>query len=268
MPAHVETCGKAALTCTDCQAHYLREDQASHSASCPEKPATCPFASHGCSALLVRKDYDQHQIDCATKHSELVAGKLSAVDKRMADMTVEIADLKKTAANNSIAQITEELASIKEAQTDLVASLSTATVNVTWCIDNAAKRLASNDIISSKKFNVRNTQGDSVLTLECEFKPRDVVTFFTHKAFSKSSNQGPIYIGGTEVTLQHPTDSTEHASKVYGDQAILSESGFPGWGWAVFVADVKPYIAADDSITFTCKVKYQMNNSVDDVIMV
>ena len=114
MPTHVETCGKATLTSTDCQAPYLREDQAAHDSCCPEKRITCPFASHGCSVLLVRKDYDQHQIDSAVKHSELVAGKLSVVDKRMSDMSVEIADLRKTVANNSIATTTE-LASVKEA---------------------------------------------------------------------------------------------------------------------------------------------------------
>ena len=251
MPAHLETCGKAALTCTNCQAPYLREDQRAHDACCPEKPVTCPFASHGCTVPLVRKDYEQHQIDSAVKHSELVAGKLSAVDKRMSDVTVEIA-------------------SIKKAHTDFVASISPASVNVTWRIEDVSDELPVSAQVNSKDFTVRNTQGDSVLYLYCQFNPTGKVGLFLVKRFDKSSNKATMSIEGTEVTLQHPIDLTEHVHKNYGGKAMLSKSpGFPAWGWNDFIDDVKPYIAADDSMTFTCKVKYQVNNdSANEVIMV
>ena len=123
--------------------------------------------------------------------------------------------------------------------------------------------------MNSKDFTVRNAQGDSVLYMYCKFKSTGTVSLFIGKRFDNSSKQSSLYIEGAEVTLQHPTDLTKHKHETYGGKAMLSESpGLPAWGWKEFVADVKPYIAADESITFTCEVKYQVNNSADEIIMV
>lgn len=129
MPCHLEACGKVSLTCTNCQAPYLREDQAAHHACCPEKPVTCPFACHGCAVALVRKDYDQHQIDGAVSHAELLAGKLSAVDKLMADMTVEFTNLKKSITDNCISPIAKLSTEVSTFKLDVASAKESLTTN-------------------------------------------------------------------------------------------------------------------------------------------
>ena len=85
-PAHLTTCGKVTLTCTDCRAPYLREDQDKHDNVCPEGLAECPFECHGCSDEVTRKDYAQHQIDCAVAHAELLADELADVKEQLSDL--------------------------------------------------------------------------------------------------------------------------------------------------------------------------------------
>ena len=91
---HLETCGKVSLTCTDCQAPYLREDEPAHDLTRPEKHVECPFECHGCSDAVARKDFDQHQIDSAVSHSELYVVKqrlsnLESIKDRVETIIIE-----------------------------------------------------------------------------------------------------------------------------------------------------------------------------------
>ena len=84
LEAHIAVCYKVTLVCVDCQAPYLREVEGVHETTCPEKPVTCPFACHGCSDIILRKEFGQHQLDSAVAHSDLLAAKLVAEGVKVA----------------------------------------------------------------------------------------------------------------------------------------------------------------------------------------
>ena len=226
--AHLTTCGKVTLTCTDCQAPYLRENQAAHDLACPEKPITCPLACHGCSTVVLRRHADQHQIDSAVSHSKLLAQELHDVKEKLAD-----------------------LATIKE---------KVETVCVKWTINSISLHMAENDDtledidIRSKDFEVRSLRGTSVLYFSLVIPSTGSIGLYLHKDIHKSTEKSTLCIEGTEITLLHATDPALHLTDAFDDVALEASEGWYN-GWPDFIDDIKPYIIATDSITFEGHIK-------------
>ena len=101
-PVHLEVCGKVSLTCPDCQATYLRENQTAHDLACLERLVKCPFACYGCADVVIRKDYDQHQIDSAVDHANHLVMELKRVNKELIKVNTTISDHTKTNENRSL----------------------------------------------------------------------------------------------------------------------------------------------------------------------
>ena len=229
---HLTTCGKVTLTCTDCNAPYLRENHAAHDLACPEKPITCPFACHGCSYDVLRKQADQHQIDCAVSHSKLLADELASVKVKLSD-----------------------LAAIKD---------KIETISVKWTINNISLHRAKNHEddeddtnidIRSKDFEVSGLRGISVLYFCLVIPSTGSIGLYLHKDIHKSTEKCTLCVEGTEITLLHPTDPALHLTFAFGDDIALEAS--EGWyhGWPDFIGDIKPYITATDSVTFEGQIK-------------
>ena len=64
--------------------------------------------------------------------------------------------------------------------------------------------------IRSKDIEVRNLHGTSVLYLGCKLAST-CINLFLYKDIDKSTDKSPLCIGGTAITLLHPTDPTLHA---------------------------------------------------------
>ena len=95
MTAHLDECMFLRICCENgCGARYLRQLKNAHEAVCPQAVVTCPFACHGCdvTGALRRCDHDRHQVEAATKHSELIAVGLASLKK-------EVAIIKKNTGN-------------------------------------------------------------------------------------------------------------------------------------------------------------------------
>ena len=229
---HLKSCGKVSLTCADCRAPFLREDLDTHADVCPEKLLACPFECHGCSDDVLRKDFAQHQIDSAVAHAELLA---------------------------------DELRDVKEQLADLIATkMKEETVNATWIIPNAFHRLVTNGSLSSRHLNIKHISGLE-LYLHADLRP-DGLSLFVCKRAITSTYKAAIRIGGTIVTLLHPTDNTRDIKRMFSDTSLL-EGPHGSLGWAAIVIDIKPYIATNGSITITCKVRCQVDTEPDAIMI-
>ena len=230
LPEHLETCGKLLLTCADCGASYLRENQDKHDDVCPEALVDCPFECHGCTTVVLRKDYVQHQADNAVAHSELLAEELREVKEKLSDLTA-----------------------IKD---------KAETISISWTIKHFSMHMASeadsdseaDTDIHSQDFVVRNLLGTSVLCLSIEITSTGILGVFLYKDIDKSTDKSTMCINGTTITLMHPIDPTSHITRKVNSNTALEG---PEWtlGWAGFIKNIKPYISNTDSITFEGQIK-------------
>jgi hypothetical protein len=74
MAGHKSTCLKAQVQCgLDCGASFCRGEKQQHKVVCPLQPVPCVFECHGCSAVVLRRDYAAHQVDASSEHAALAA---------------------------------------------------------------------------------------------------------------------------------------------------------------------------------------------------
>ena len=250
-------CDKATVTCTACDLSYPIDDQDTHDDVCPEKPVVCPFAGHGCSTVILRKDANQHQRDHSIVHSELLASRLFTLHKL-------VTDIRHTLSHHIAGTVKED------------------TVTLSWRIERVAEQMTLQAPVYSKPFKINDGNDYSILYFKCEFSPTDELSFYMHKDLDGSLNKGPVAIGGSEVTLIHPTDASKNKVVVYTDGHPLKAPFFYR-GWRELTHDIKPYISTtaagtagnsssgnsdgNSSISFSCKIKYQVNHNSDDIIV-
>ena len=232
---HLTTCGKVTLTCIDCNAPYLRENHAAHTLACPEKRVMCPFACHGCTTVVIRKDFDQHQIDSAVSHSKLLADELASVKEQLSDLTA-----------------------IKD---------KIETISVKWTINSISLHMAKHDEddddddtdtnidIRSKNFEVSGLRGTSVLHFTLVITSTDSIGLYVRKDVDESSDNSPICLGGTVITLLHPTDPGEQVTYTFNGDDMLEASTAWNKEWSELTPDIKPYITATDTITIEGQIK-------------
>ena len=90
---HMETCGKVAVRCR-CDQELLREVQEQHWAeSCPLTVLLCPFHLHGCGALVVRRDLDQHCEVWAPSHLQLISDKVLSLESDKLQLSGKVQSL-------------------------------------------------------------------------------------------------------------------------------------------------------------------------------
>ena len=258
-------CDKVTVTCTACELSYSVNDLDAHDGVCPEKPIICSFACHGCNVVVPRKSADQHKIDHSIIHSELLASRLFTLDKLV------------TSIHHTLAH-------------HLASTVKEDTVTLTWRIERVAEHMALQAPVCSKPFKINDGNGDSLLYFKCEFTATDELSFYLHKDLDGSLNKGPVAIGGSEVTLLHPTDASKNKVMVYSNGHPLKAPFFYR-GWRELTHDIKPYISTtvagtagtagsaetatgdggssggNCSISFSCKIKYQVNHNSDDIIV-
>ena len=222
---HTATCGNVLLPCPDCDASYLREDEAAHELACLEKPVTCPFACHGCSTVVLRRHADQHQIDCAIKHSELLATAMNTMRK--------------------------ELATLQQSHEAIACYSWTMVVN----------KSAPYTTIS-KDFTLPHhplDQDSSIMYLSCKYNYKTkIISISLCKRHDYPLNKNPINIITSNITLQNPTDTTKHVTHTYYDTNVIdtphSHTGYT-------TNDVTPYLSLADTITIKLKFKYSINDN-------
>ena len=190
----------------------------------------CPFALHGCTAVLPRMDYDRHQIDSAFKHAELLATELN----RLRDAATSI--------NTSVAYL-----------------LNQEQIIVNWKVDDVFKRIESGEELNSEYFKLSHQHGDSFLFMNCGFFRSGLLDGFVYKDSDQSTHKASMDVTGTTITLKHPTDPTLNITHTC-NEGMIEE---PLWneGWDPIVADVKPYIYPDGSISLVLKLIYRMGSA-------
>ena len=136
----------------------------------PETPMICPFACHGCTAIVRRKDYAQHQANSAVKHAALVAAKLTAQEMRISQAQVPaISTPQSTSTQSSVPP----------------SASSSRVVNFDWAVTNVGALMASNgEMRGDTCALVHDTNGDkgiSVVFFQVCFKPGGVLSLFLFK---------------------------------------------------------------------------------------
>ena len=281
---HLGICDKVSLTCTDCHASYLREDQTAHDLACLEKSIPCPFARYGCSSTILRKDADQHEIDSTVYHAKLLGVELNRVNKQLIKvnttlsdhtsinerLTFELNELRQsykateTIHVGLIADLKAELSALKTAVLPQTATSTTATnlqrgtaTLFIWIIDKVTERINSSDTVNSTDFSctIGNYQGKSVLYFQCSFKTDKQIEICLFKDINKSTNKEQLCADGTEILLCHPTDITQRYIRTCSRDSILVA---PEWGvcFATYITDITPFICSDGSIKFECYVRF------------
>ena len=228
--AHRADCNKGTVICTHFTASYLREGQSEHDLICFQKPLPCPFALHGCTATLRRKDYEQHQIDSAVKHAELVAHEMSSIKK-------DFTDLKQLIASHFLT-ISKHCAA-----------------NVQWKVKNVSEYINDCDEVCSGEVDL-NDRAESSLDLHCVFTQTGHLGFFIESYHSVHNVAESLNIIGTTVTLQHPTDPTLHITHTLSDGNCIFDAPKRRLGWEEFTTDVRPYIHPDNSIILVLEIHY------------
>ena len=88
------------------------------------------------------------------------------------------------------------------------------------------------------------------------------MSLYMCKRSTITAYKASIRLGGTLVTLLHPTDTTKHINRLFNDNSMLvGPTG--SLGWTEFITDFRPYIAANGSITITCKVSCRVDIESD-----
>ena len=241
---HTSTCGKVTLTCTDCSAPCLRENQAAHDLACLEKPTTCPFACHGCTTVVLRKGYNQHQIDNAITHSELLATEMSSMKQAVTALQSDMLSLR---------QGTTPVANPLPVWTNAAVNV----VNFDCILTGVSKLMTAADKTSlSESFSLQHNTGISRMYVYCEVKRNGKIDLYLYKSIKCSSSKEPVSVAGSTITLLHPSaDPSRHVTRTFVDGDVLSDV-FCLKGWTQFVPDVKPFIFPNDTISIKCVIKY------------
>ena len=227
--------------CPHCHAPYLREDHGSHELACPEMPITCTYECHGCSVTVVRKTYNQHQVDNAIKHSELVASVVNSMKKVVTDLQ-------------------NDMLALRQSTTALASPISTVAsvqvVNFDWTETAISALLASNKLQLSDVISLNHDIGRSKLYVSYAVERSDALYIKLYKYITSSTNKGSVSIAGSTITLLHPSgDPSRHVTRTYVEGATLLDNCW-SLGWSDFVPDVKPFIFPNDSISIKCVIKY------------
>ena len=227
MHAHTAECGQVTVTCPHCAASFLRESQDEHDLICLEKPVVCPFAPHGCTAVLRRMEYDQHQIDSAVAHTELVATEVNSLKNELKSVNATISHL------------------LHQDQTV-----------VNWRVDDVLELIESGDEVNSSIFKLRTNEGSTAIYLHCLLNRRGKLEVYLFKNVAESGYKESIDITGTTLTLQHPTDPSLHITHTC-HQGLIDA---PHWneGWDNIISDITPYISLNDTISLRCHVRYRI----------
>jgi TRAF-type zinc finger len=127
---HLETCGKVAVRCSCGQDVYREVQELHRSESCPLTEMPCPFHLHGCRALVVRRDLDQHNAECAPIHLQLVLQTLQSVemDKLQLSDKVQSLECRINVLTNTLTLLLEE-----KTEGNIWRSLSLAIVRLLPC---------------------------------------------------------------------------------------------------------------------------------------
>jgi TRAF-type zinc finger len=245
LDSHLETCGKVSVTCS-CGQDLLREDEDRHrSDSCPLTVVSCPFHLHGCRALVVRRDLDQHNSEWAQKHVELFSEKLQSLESSVSGFTT---------------MFFEKIQSLESTVTVSIGNVSTleskwansVVRECSWTIDDVNRRIAKKRkaVVSSNTFSVQEHR----LLMQAKFEGK-VLSVFLHKESSEDSDNDEVCIGGSTISLKSPPSASSNIladeTSTYLPGDILSSKC--GRGWPEFVIDVTPYIY-EDKITLKANI--------------
>ena len=75
---HKEKCQKFTVQCpNDCGAFMLREEMNEHRKVCPSEEIQCEYYDAGCKILMLRKNREKHNKNCALQHLDLIKKKFS-----------------------------------------------------------------------------------------------------------------------------------------------------------------------------------------------
>jgi hypothetical protein len=214
-----------------CGASISRGQLAEHTATaCPDASVTCPFAKFGCDVKdLKRRDCDKHQAEAAQKHSELVASKLSLVEARSAKQ------------DKRIKSIGRRLADVERY----------ATCDVKLCVDNISEKKKSGKSFFSKPFNVTLESGSISFKVKLKFGGGKMGFYIYVSKDQQGPAKLPIRIGGSSLTLMHPSRLLPNKGQHFEELAAIEElGGSLGWSnfypndWEAYVVNNKLEVQA------------------------
>ena len=226
-----------------------------HLRVCDYAPKPCPFAPHGCKAVLAPAAMRVHHVDRASYHSGLVADRFEALDKRFTDMEVtlktRIAEVETTFARNAAAAPT--------VATTLASAVPPRKWTVRWNIPSVSLKIHQRATILSKRFTVQAPGlGTYAMQLEGTFTSSGGFEFFIAAMIdgSASASSSSLNLQGTTVDL---VPSPRAAGYGCGVVANASAAVQPGrrWGWDQFCSDLSAFIQDDGSIVINVKLRVQ-----------
>jgi len=235
-----------------------------HLRVCDYAPKPCPFAPHGCKAVLAPAAMRVHHVDRASYHSGLVADRFEALDKRFTDMEVtlktRIAEVETTFARNAAAAPT--------VATTLASAVPPRKWTVRWNIPSVSLKIHQGATILSKRFTVQAPGlGTFAMQLEGIFTSSGGFGFNIASTMDGAGpvNSSSLNLQGTTVGLvPAPTAAgygyvayAPHLVRVYADAYAAWLQPGSKTGWDMFCSDLGAFIQADGSIAINVNLRVQ-----------
>jgi hypothetical protein len=217
MEKHLQICPFRSVICLSCsQPGICKAKMSEHLTTCPQTLMTCPFASHGCNVAALRRcDYDAHQVEAATKHSELIAVELVHFK---ALLSTELNNLKNGQQSHAkqLTDIKKILSDYKEQNESLNAEIESlksqlrvGEIRVSWDA-NIHKMWSSTPMEeNSKEFSVYVPgAGEYKLFLQLCIRTEGYVGFY---AIIRQGPVFPVTMGIKVACAAHTTQFTLHS---------------------------------------------------------
>jgi hypothetical protein len=240
-----------------------------HLRVCGCAPAPCPFAPHGCTAVLTAAAMKVHHVERAAYHSGLVADRFSALEKRFTDMEstlkTRIAEVE-TSVTSVSARVDGAVRSSTAASTAVTALASAVPPSsdwtVRWFIYNVPQKIQQKAKVHSKRFTVQAPGlGTYVMQFQGTFTRSGEFSFFINVMRDGCPAHAPtVRLEGTSIELYRPYRASDYGSgqnlvRNFGDTATAAPGS--GFGFETFCDDVNDYINDDKSIVFNVQLQLQ-----------
>ena len=224
---HGATCAFGQDACKHCAAPTLRSEMAGHVALvCQLAPVPCTFAGLKCTAIVERGRLPAHMDQAAHAHTALLVAELHGLKERVAMLEAQQSDA--VTLSWKVQGLAAKMAAAREAEQ-------------MWF--SADFFVPSRSEGMHKMFlSMRLTAGGNELGL------------YFHKRTQEygSSSDCDVDISGWQLTLSG-AGAQAQVTRTSVDRAVVPNG--LSLGWRSFCPSVRPFVAADDSITITATIK-------------
>ena len=224
-----------------------------HLRVCGCAPAPCPFAPHGCTAVLTAAAMKVHHVERAAYHSGLVADRFAALEKRFTDI--------ESTFTHRLGDASRSGDTASAAVTALASAVPPIGWTARWFVDGVHGKINHNAMAESKLFTMQ-VPGLGTITMQFEAIFAKTGNFeFRIKVMTKGfpAHATSVDLQGTTVKLWRPSRAKGGAGNDLVREFTTTAAVKPGdtFGWSSFCKDVRAYIRDDGSILVDVVLKAQ-----------